>query len=280
MRAPSLITVLLLAAAAGADERYPWLERRPDPAQSFEARFAPPDGFTRPPCDGLCGWLRRLPLKPGRPPVHLFDGSLKGNQAAQVAVVDVDVGRRDLQQCADAVMRLWSEYRFAAGTADGLCIPLTSGAPLPWIRWARGEVPRVAGAKLEWERRGPENRSHAAFRRYLDFAFTYAGTASMERAMVTRVRMSELQPGDVFVQGGFPGHAVIVIDVAHGPAGRRAFALAQSYMPAQELHVLDNPAHPGRPWYELGEGETLRTPEWTFAPGALARLRPQPLGCP
>jgi hypothetical protein len=74
-----------------------------------------------------------------------------------------------------------------------------------------------------------------------------------------------IEAGDVFIQGGSPGHAVIVVDVAELKDGRRAFLLAQSSMPAQQMHVLKNLERPERgAWYIAGEGDTLRTPEWTF----------------
>lgn len=280
MRAPFALMLLVARMSHASSPDYPWLQHPPDPAHGIAARFAPPPGFERRDCGPTCAWWRGLPLRPGRPEVKLYDGHAKPNQAAHLAVLELDVGKRDLQQCADAVLRLWSEQGYARDGAAGLCIPLTSGAPLPWKRWADGERPAVKGTSLDWGKRAGPDRSHASFRRYLDFAFTYAGTASVERTMVTRLKLQDIRPGDVFLQGGFPGHAVVVVDVVEEPGGRRAFALAQSYMPAQDVHVLDNPAHPGSPWYELAEGERLVTPEWTFAPGALARLRPRPLRCP
>lgn len=35
----------------------------------------------------------------------LYNGSQKPNQSVHYAVFDIDVGKEDLQQCADAVMR-------------------------------------------------------------------------------------------------------------------------------------------------------------------------------
>jgi len=86
-------------------------------ADTLEARFAPPSGAARVAvADGSFGdFLRRLPLKPPGAAVHLYDGSDKPRQDVHAAVVDLDVPPRDLQQCADAVMRLWAEYRYARG---------------------------------------------------------------------------------------------------------------------------------------------------------------------
>ena len=69
----------------------------------------------------------------------------------------------------------------------------------------------------------------------------------------------------MFIQGGSPGHAVIVVDLAvNAKIGEKIFMLAQSYMPAQEIQVLRNPSSSNNsPWYEIN-GSTLETPEWDF----------------
>ena len=54
--------------------------------------------------------------------------------------------------------------------------------------------------------------------------------------------MNNIKPGDVLIRGGFPGHAVIVMDMATNSAGKKIYLLAQSYMPAQDIHVLVNPS--------------------------------------
>jgi hypothetical protein len=88
--------------------------------------------------------------------------------------------------------------------------------------------------------------------------------------------VSDMRIGDVFIKGGFPGHAVIVVDMAANPTtGKKVFLLAQSYMPAQDVHILRNPANPkSNPWYELAFGERLHTPEWTFTAKELKRFPP------
>jgi len=46
-----------------------------------------------------------------------------------------------------------------------------------------------------------------------------------------------LQPGDIFYHGGSPGLAFMVLDVVENDLGNKMFLLAQSYMPAQEMHI-------------------------------------------
>ena len=54
--------------------------------------------------------------------------------------------------------------------------------------------------------------------------------------------VEDIEIGDVFIQTGNPyGHAIIIVDVAINKNKEKIFMLAQSYMPAQEIHILKNP---------------------------------------
>ncbi len=92
----------------------------------IKTRFVPPNGFVR---EGVNDWgdyLRLLPLKPKGSMVHLYEGSIKDNPV-HAAVVDIDIGNKDLQQCADAVMRLRAEYLFQANQYDDIHFNFTNG---------------------------------------------------------------------------------------------------------------------------------------------------------
>ncbi len=80
--------------------------------------------------------------------------------------------------------------------------------------------------------------------------------------------------GDVFVQGGLPGHAAIVVDMAiHVDSKRKVFLLAEGFTPAQDIKILKNPNDDAlSPWYPLDFGDTLNTPEWTFYRNHLMRF--------
>jgi hypothetical protein len=261
----------LLVTGAGD---LPW-PRHP-PAGTIALRFAPPPGFQRVPAPpgSFAAFLRELPLRPEGTPVHLYDGRLKGNQQAHAAVIDIDVGKRDLQQCADAVMRLRAEYLRAAGREDAICFRFTGGPDAPWTAWRAGRRPRVKGDEVTWSAPGgrPRDGSYTAFRRYLEVVMGYAGTASLAKELAPVPDARRVQAGDVYIKGGFPGHAVLVVDVAEAPDGRRVFLALQSYMPAQDPHVLQAPGSPHAPWYAPPADGGLVTPEWTFAAGALRRF--------
>ena len=100
--------------------------------------------------------------------------------------------------------------------------------------------------------------------------FNYAGTASLTKELKSK-KIKEIEAGDVFIWGGFPGHAIIVVDVAeHTESGKKIFMVAQSYMPAQSIHILRNfNNHNLSPWYTEDFGPQLETPEWTFERNSL-----------
>jgi hypothetical protein len=238
---------------------------------TIATRLAAPAGFTRIPVQegAFAAYLRHLPLRPAGSAVHLYNGQTKGRQDVQAAVVDLSVGTRDLQQCADAVMRLRAEHLYRCGRQDAIAFSFTSGFRAEWKRWRRGERISVDGNRSSWTTGAAVDSSHDQLLRFLEKVFTYAGSLSLERDLRTSAPPPggphDLQIGDVFIQGGSPGHAMIVVDAASSADGRTALLLAQSYMPAQEVHVVRNLRHPELgAWFILEGDDRLYTPEWTF----------------
>ncbi len=116
----------------------------------------------------------------------------------------------------------------------------------------------------------PRGNDHASLRQWLDLVFTYAGSLSLQRELKPVADVTTVQAGDVLIQGGSPSHAIIVLDVAHDERNRPAVLLAQSFMPAQSIHVLRNPS--GGNWFVLSPGADIVTPDWRFLPGDLRRV--------
>ncbi|MHA1536361.1 MAG: DUF4846 domain-containing protein, partial [Alphaproteobacteria bacterium] len=262
--------------AIAGERLYPWLAAGADKPASLARRIAAPAGFARAPAarGSFADWLRHLPLKPDGAPVRLHDGRLKQGQNNHAAVVALDIGRRNLQQCADAVMRLRAEYLYSLGRYRAIAFKFTSGDRASFARWAEGWRPRVRGNRVRWVRGGRTGTGHRNFRAYLDTVFTYAGSYSLSRELKPVAGPGRIRIGDVFIEGGFPGHAILVVDLAVEPgSGRKVFLLAQSFMPAQSLHIIKNPRDSGLgPWFELPPGRKLVTPDWTFAARHLRRF--------
>ena len=234
--------------------------------QGYSRIFAEPGSFAE--------WLRNLPLKPGHPPVHLYNGNLKSNQSAHYEVVDIDVGTKDLQQCADAIIRLRAEYLYSKGDYRAIHFNFTSGDTARFSEWIDGFRPKVVGNNVSWHKTASIDSSYENFQAYLECVMIYAGSYSLKRELQKVEDIKTMKIGDIFIQGGFPGHAVLIVDIAENKStGEKAFLLAQSYMPAQDIHILKSFDNDINPWYKLDFGDTLRTPEWTFTRRDLYRFR-------
>ena len=230
---------LLVEVAGRVDEENPYRHIDEIPLPAGYHRIAAADG-------SFASWLRKLPLKKDKR-VFTYSGALKQNQSAQYAVIDISVGSRDLQQCADAVMRLRAEYKFGQHAYREICF------------WDNDRNP--------WLFTVPYTRKH--FDEYLQRVFAHCGSASLEKQL-KRKKLEEMTPGDVLIRGGFPGHAVIVMDMVEDATGKKMYLLAQSYMPAQDVHVLLNPlSDDASPWYPLNNTETIITPEYDFTANQL-----------
>lgn len=258
------------------DNQYPWLQDY-DIQRALLHQVSCPKGATRPAVEAgsFADWLRYLPLKPANAAVYFFNGTRKPNQSGVDRVVNIDVGSRDLQQCADAVIRLRAEYLFSKKDYKSTHFNFTSGHKVGFDDWAQGRKPLVKGNRVRFSSKtGARDYSYANFKKYLDKIFMFAGTASLDKELPA-VSVKDLQIGDVFIQGGFPGHAVLVLDLAvDSLSGKKYFLLGQSYMPAQDFHLLRNPSHPEHsPWYELPFGQQLLTPDWSFSAKDLHRFK-------
>lgn len=246
---------------------------------TIEGRIKTPDGFHRIPSSSneLTGFIRNLKLKPDGSQVLLYDGNAKSNQEDHIAVFDLDVGNRDLQQCADSIIRIYAEYFWSQKDYDAIAFHLTNGFFMEYTQWQDGNRILVDGNHVQWKKSAEFDDSYQSFRKYLDMVYAYAGTLSLSKES-TEIEISDILPGDMFIEGGSPGHCVLVVDIAENESGERCYLLAQGYMPAQDFHVLKNPLHPEDPWYYASEFSfPLKTPTWTFDYGSLKRWSYFPL---
>ena len=193
-------------------------------------------------------FLRNYKLKPDGSPVLLYDGREKWNQSAHIAVFKLPIENEDLQQCADSIMRVYGE-------------------------WRRGYSISVSGNQIAWVSSSKNDSSYDSFKRFMRIVFAYSGTLNMDYSS-KKIKLSEARVGDIFVKGGSPGHVVMIADVCKNSKGKKAYLLAQGYLPAQEFQLLKNPLHEDDPWYYEEEIKyPLRTPEYSFDKGSLRRYK-------
>lgn len=241
---------------------------------TLEARILPPEGYNRiTQEDGSFGtFVRNFTMKEDGAKVLHYDGTVKYAQDAHVAVFDLSLENRDLQQCADSVMRMYGEYYWHSGQHENIAFHFTNGFLAEYTKWRDGYRIEVNGNDVTWVKKKEYDASYECFLSYMQIIFSYAGTLSME-SEATSIELGDLQIGDVFLSGGSPGHVVMVVDVCENEAGEKAFLLAQGYMPAQDFHVLKNPNSEYDPWYyEVEVNYPFRTPQYTFYEGSLKRL--------
>jgi hypothetical protein len=239
-------------------------------------RFFVPEGFERVEVEpgSFQEYLRNQHLKPDGAKVLYYDGREKNNDGIYAAVMDYDIGNRDLHQCADAVMLLRAEYLLRENRIEDIHFNFVNGFKADYSKWKQGWGIKVSGNNATWVKSVKADSSYESFRRFMDMVFAYAGTMSLEKEL-REVDKADMRIGDVYIKGASPGHAVIVVDMAENKAtGEKLFMLAQSYMPAQQTQVLCNPdSEELNPWYSLSYQGELRTPEWTFQEKALRRFQ-------
>lgn len=193
-------------------------------------------------------WLRSIQVKKDHT-VYLYNGQKKQNQDAQFCVLNIPTGNKDLQQCADAVMKMRAMYLYEQGRFDKICFYDNEGSSYMFTE--------------------PYSRQHLD--KFLEKVFGMCGTASLARQLHTTT-LQQMKPGDVLIRGGFPGHAAMVMDMAENDEGEKLFLLAQSYMPAQDIHILKNPSSEElSPWYPLTEEGGIFTPEYNFSSNELKK---------
>lgn len=244
-----------------------YIKKSDSTKNTVQTRFIVPDGYKRNTSErnSFAEYLQNLKLKPEGTLVYTYNGKIKEPRDVYVAVVDIDVGDKDLQQCADAVMRLRAEYLYSQNRFDEIHFNFTNGFNAQYSKWREGYRISVKGNNTSWVKKYNESTSYEDFREYLDIVFTYAGTLSLAKEL-EQIELSVIKIGDVFIKGGSPGHAVIVVDMAvNEKTGDKIFLLAQSYMPAQDIQILKNLMNTAlSPWYSINFGEILQTPEWNF----------------
>lgn len=225
----------------------------------------PPESFSRVEVSpGSFGaYLRTLRLLPPGSEVISYRGEtiLEGADPRLAAVVDLDIGEQDLQQCADAIIRLHAEWAFAINRPS-MVYRAGDGTSFDFQRYLAGERVTAVGGKLQAKKTArPQPQSRSALRAFLQSVFAWVNTRAVEH-FAQKVATDDIAPGDFFVMSGNPfGHAVLVLDVAQDDRGKKMLLLGQSYMPAQSFHILRASAE--ATWFELDPAkETLDTPFW------------------
>ncbi len=225
-------------------------------AQTISEAFPPPAGYERTGANAFGTYLQSMALRAESEPVRTHAGRVVSHKAR---VIDLPMVSGDLQQCADSAIRVRAQW--LKDTGKPISFHATSGDPLPWDRFRDGETPIERNNRVVWT-----EGSTGKWEDWLSKVFLWAGTDSLAR--LDTVPSATPRPGDILVQGGFPGHAVVILDVAES-ADQTRILIGEGYMPAQSFHVEIGPDSGWWPW-EPG----LTLSHWTFDASHLRAFKP------
>jgi len=248
-------------------QQYAWLSRQERKAYVPLALQIPdPAGFQRVKAGtgGFADWLRHLPAAPPGTPVKTAKNQIvrAGDDPRLAATVVLQPRGGKLLDASNIVVRLRAEFLWAAGLKDRLVFRFTSGHLAAWSDWAAGVRPFVQGRNVEFRQVEPPDDGRESFTCYLEVLFRYGTVYSLMQDTFP-VTDGTIEPGDVFVRPGRPGHAVLVLDVAVSGDGRVSVLLGQGGTPPQTFHVLRDPSLGA--WFPVNHADPIDLgPSGTF----------------
>jgi hypothetical protein len=190
--------------------------------QTIESYFEIPKNYKRISQSDYHSWIISKKINT-KNEVRYYDGRVKqGLNSVYKAKFVYDIGNKNLHHCADAAM--YNQARYLFETKQYKKIVFTNN---------------FTGKKYYYTK-AFDIYNESTFRTYIVNCWKNMGTWSLETYDTVVVNVENMQVGDMFLIGGFPGHAMSVVDMIENNNGKKKFMLAQSFMPAQEQHILLN----------------------------------------
>ncbi|WP_439151437.1 DUF4846 domain-containing protein [Winogradskyella sp.] len=242
---------------------------------TINGRVNIPKGYRRVSCDtgSFEEYLRNYKLKPFGSKIVNYDGSKYFWQGGHIGILQIPVPKNGLQQCADALIRIRSEYLWDNNRKDEIGFNFTSGHYCSWNGYAKGHRPRINGNKVSFHKTASENHSKANFYNYLNLIYMYSGTLSLYNELES-VKAKDLNIGDMLIKGGSPGHIVMISDEAINKNGDKIFLLIQGNTPAQSVHLVKNLKDASiSPWYHLKNNAVIPVSNYTFSSAKFVRFK-------
>ena len=236
---------------------YPWFNRMTE-STLLVKQIPVPEGFSRIKTKegSFANWLQHLPLRKEGTKVYYYNDEEKYSQEIHEAIIDIDIPDKDIQSSEDAVIRLRAEYLFSKKLLDKIAYPTIKNDTISFQSFLKRK-----------------NATYIKLRSFLKIASKQISNTSLSNELEF-ILLGEMKIGDIFIQGGEPGHAAIIIDMAENEANQKIFLLAQSFIPTQDIHVLKNLNQYDffGAWFPLNFGTSLYTPEWEFSKNDLRRF--------
>lgn len=218
-------------------------------------------------------YLRNYELKPFGSKIINFDDSEYFWQRGHIGVLEIPVPKNGLQQCADALIRIRSEYLWDTHRKDEIGFKFTSGHYCSWTKYAEGYRPKINGNKVTFHKTNSANASKENFYKYLNLIYMYSGTLSLYNELEL-IDAKDLKIGDMLIKGGSPGHIVMLADEVINEKGEKLFLLFQGNTPAQSVHLVKNLEDSKiSPWYKLKDDAVIPVSNYTFRSSKFVRFK-------
>ena len=236
-------------------------------------RIIPPEGYTRVPAeDGSFGeYMRNYPLLPDNTKLPVYDTTTIDSDFT-AAVFDISVGDEGYQQCADSIIRLYSDYFYENGQYDKISFMFSNGDICDYNSWRKGKRMLAYGDYSFMLPAALPDDSEQQYRNYLKEVMRYAGTLSLLKESQP-ISVDEMHIGDFICN---ESHVVMIVDEAVNDKGEKVYLFGQSFIPAVCFHIVYNIDGEGSsPWFTQKELEeqSFRIGGFSFSNGDIRRLK-------
>jgi len=239
-------------------------------------RVKVPEGYKRvvSPKGSFQAYLQNYKLKAYGSQIINYDDTSYFWQKGHVGILDIPVPKNGLQQCADALIRIRSEYLWDQDRKAEIGFNFTSGHYCSWSKYAAGYRPKINGNTVSFHKTASANHSKENFYKYLNLIYTYSGTLSLYHELPKINDTSKLQIGDMLIKGGSPGHIVMIADQIVNDKGENMYVLIQGNTPAQSVHLVKNLEDDTySPWYTLEKDVVIPVSNYTFQSSKFVRFK-------
>lgn len=243
---------------------------------TIATRVKVPEGYKRAayPDGSFQDYLRHYKLKPSGSSIINYDNTEYFWQMGHIGILDIPVPANGLQQCADALIRVRSEYLWNNNRKNEIGFNFTSGHYCAWTKYAEGYRPKISGNQVTFLKTAATDYSKANFYNYLNLIFMYSGTLSLYHELPKITNTKTLKIGDMLIKGGSPGHIAIICDEIVNAQGEKRYLLFQGNTPAQSVHLVKNLEDTSiSPWYKLERHQVIPVSNYIFTNSEFVRFK-------